>query len=95
MKGIVGATYALAGRASETRRMLEELKMDIRKMYIPPTSFAWIHFALGEIDQCLDWLEKAVDDQDGWITFIQADDYWSPIRSHPRYRALLRKMNLE
>jgi TolB-like protein/Tfp pilus assembly protein PilF len=93
--GFIGAGYVLAGQTSEARRTLEELQAEAQETYVPPSSFAWIYFALGEIEKCLNWLEKAVDEQDGLIFFIHADNSWNSIHSHPRYKALLRKMNLE
>ena len=40
-------------------------------------------------------MEKAVEVYDTQIYFIHANNFYDPLRSHPRYRALLRKMNLE
>jgi hypothetical protein len=74
---------------------LQELQELARKAYVPPSSFASIYFGLGEIDRGFDWLEKAVDERDGLIVHIHVDPGYDPLRSHPRFQALLRKMNLE
>jgi eukaryotic-like serine/threonine-protein kinase len=47
------------------------------------------------IDKALDWFEKAVEEQDALVAFHQTFPIFDPLRSHPRYHALLRKMNLE
>ena len=36
VKGFVGAAYALAGRTSETLRMLEELRMEVGAVIVFP-----------------------------------------------------------
>ena len=44
-----------------------------------------------------DWspLDKAVDEREGLTLHFHIDPLFDPLRSHPRYHALLRKMNLE
>ena len=93
--GNLGAAYARAGRISEARKFLDLLQDLAQKAYVPPYSFARIHLALGETDKGFDWLEKAVDEQDYKATLLLVGPLSDPLRSHPRYRALLRKMNLE
>jgi len=93
--GWLGWAYALTGRIGEARKLLEELQDLAQKTYVLPSSFAVIYFGLGEIDRGFDWLEKAVDERDGWILHIHVHPAFDPLRSHPRYPALLRKMNLE
>jgi len=95
LQAIAAAAYAQAGRIGEAQIILEQLEANAPERYVPPSCFARIYFALGEVDKCLDWLEKTVEEQDAWILFINTDKSWSAIHSHPRYHALLRKMNLE
>jgi hypothetical protein len=45
-------------------------------------------------DKGLDWFEKAIDTHDGLISHGHLFPIYDPLRSHPRYHALLRKMNL-
>ncbi len=93
--GVIGFTLARAGRKVQARELLKELQDRFQNEYVLPSSFALIYFGLEEMDKGFDWLERAVDDHDDWTAFIIADTTFDPVRSHPRYRALLRKMNLE
>jgi eukaryotic-like serine/threonine-protein kinase len=93
--GYVGWAFARAGRIDASQKLLKELQDLAQKAYVPPSPFALICLGLEETDQAFDWLEKAVDEHDQWIFFIHADNSFDPLRSHPRYHALLRKMNLE
>jgi adenylate cyclase len=94
-QGTLGWTYAKAGRTGEARRLLEELKTAACKSYVPAISFAYIYDGLGEVDECFDWLNKAVDDRDLTALHMICHPGFESLRSHPRYKALLRKMNLE
>ena len=42
-----------------------------------------------------EWLEKAVEEHDAILLNLHIYRFLDPLRSHPRYKALLRKMNLE
>jgi hypothetical protein len=93
--GGLGLFYGRATRSDEARKVLAKLQELDQTAYVPSISFAHIYLGLGEIEKCLDCLEKAVDDHDSMITLhFQLPDF-DPLRSHPRYHALLRKMNLE
>ena len=48
-----------------------------------------------ETDESLDWLEAAVDKRYARVVRISVKLMFEHLRSHPRYHALMRKMNLE
>ena len=91
----LGSCYAGAGRIDEARRLLTEMRDLAQKIDVMPSSFAWIFFGLGETDQGFDWLERAFDEREVWIFTLNVDPVYDSLRSHPRFQALLRKMNLE
>jgi tetratricopeptide (TPR) repeat protein len=95
MLGWLGLTLAESGQAAEARDVLQQLHAKAAKGYVPPTSFAWIHLGLGEIDSAFEWLNRAVDDCDQLMMPIKSYAFFDPIRGDPRFPALLRKMNLE
>jgi TolB-like protein/Tfp pilus assembly protein PilF len=89
------AIYAGSGRIEEAREILEELQEIAQKMYIQPIYFAMIYHALGMTDQALDWYEKAVEEPSFTAILGNAVELSESLRSHPRFIALRRKMNLE
>ncbi len=93
--GILGWAYAKSGRKEQARNVLSELQDLARKTYVQPTAFAWIYLAFEEIDHCLDYLERAVDERDEWIFHTILESSSDTLRSHPRFQALVRKMNME
>jgi serine/threonine protein kinase len=54
-----------------------------------------LDFGLGETDKGLDWLDKAVEEHENIVLTHIISPFLDPFRSHPRYKALLQKMNLE
>ncbi len=91
----LGSAYAKAGRIGEAQTVLKELHESALKTYVPPSGFARVHLALGDVDKCFDWLDRAVDERDHQILHLGLNPAYNRLRSHPRYHALLRKMNLE
>jgi serine/threonine protein kinase/Tfp pilus assembly protein PilF len=90
----LGLARGFLRRFSEATAILDELNVLAREKYVPPTNFAWVYFGLGEGEKAFDWLEKALEEKDGMVMNVLRASHPS-IHSHPRYHALLRKMNLE
>jgi len=86
--------YAAAGQDSEAREILRELSTRSKEEYVAPFSLARVYAALRELDAACDWLERAYADRNGLLVYIATDVRFDPLRSHPRFRALLRTMNL-
>ena len=93
--GSLGWAYASTGRTAEALKLLEELQERAQKQYTPSWSFAAIYRGLGEMDKAFDWFEKAVDEREPLMLHIRVHPNNDRMRTHPRYPALLRKMNLE
>jgi tetratricopeptide (TPR) repeat protein len=92
----LGAAYGRAGRTAEARQILRELTARRRSTYVPASALALVHTGLGEKHEALEWIERAIDERDPIIvTSLKTAPSNDPLRSHPNYPALLRKMNLE
>jgi TolB-like protein/Tfp pilus assembly protein PilF len=95
MLGWLGLILGRGGEQDEARALLKRLREIAPQVYLPPTSFAWIHLGLGEIDEAFHWLGRAVEECDQYVMPIKSYAFLDPIRKDPRFVALLRRMNLE
>jgi len=91
---MLGRAYAVAGRRAEAQRLVEELSSLSRKRYVPPVYRAIIYIGLGEKDKAFTWLEKAYADRSDWMTLLNTDPLFDPLRSDPRFQDLLRRVGL-
>jgi TolB-like protein/DNA-binding winged helix-turn-helix (wHTH) protein len=74
----------------------------LRKLVLPkfrsnPTGWyrlAEINTYLGDNKEAFWWLEKAYEERPSWIAWIKVDPVLDPLRSDPRFSALLRRMGL-
>jgi tetratricopeptide (TPR) repeat protein len=62
--------------------------------YVSPYNVALLYAALGETEQAFDWLDKAYADHSEWLAMIQTDPRTRPLREHPRYKDLVRRLGL-
>ncbi len=95
LRGWLGLSLGLGGHTAEARAVLDHVRSIASKRYVAPTCFAWIHLGLGEINDAFIWLERAIDAPDRMIEPIKTYPFLDPLRADPRFKALLRKMNLE
>jgi serine/threonine-protein kinase len=93
--GHLGAAYARAKRRGDAERILKELQTLSEKQYVPASSVAMVHAALGDRTKALDWLEKARDEHDFSIAQIGIAPWFKDLRSEPRFQALLKRIGLQ
>jgi len=84
-------TYAMAGRRDAARRILNELLETSKRRYVSPFDMAKVYAGLGEKSQALDSLEKASREHS--MLDLQVDPDLDPLRSEPRFRDLVRRLN--
>jgi serine/threonine-protein kinase len=92
--GDEGIIYALSGDQRKAREVLTKLEqMVANHQYVEQTNIASLLTVLGEKDRALDLLEKAFEKRDSSLVMLKVDRSWDSLRSHPRFVALLKKMN--
>jgi serine/threonine-protein kinase len=90
----LGQAFALTGDAPRARAILERLRERAAREFVSPYHFAYVHTGLGEADAALDWLETAFEQRSGPIYGVKGSFLFRSLHGHPRFEALLRKMNL-
>ncbi|MDQ3254273.1 MAG: tetratricopeptide repeat protein, partial [Acidobacteriota bacterium] len=87
--------YAAAGQRGEALKILDAQKELAKGRYVSPYNFAIIYTSLGDKDQAFEWLGKCVEQRTPHLRHLKSRPMFDPLRSDPRYRELLRRMNLE
>ena len=93
----VGRANALAaaGNREEALAVVEQLKRRRAERFTSPWGIASIYARIGEDEEALSWLERAYEEHDPPLVWLKVHPRFDAIRSHPRFVALLRRMNLE
>jgi len=90
----LGSGYALAGNKAEARNVLKTLTDRSRQTYVSPFRLALIHAALGEKETAIKLLHQAFEERDIGMVQLKVEPRLDPLRQDPRFRDLLRRMNL-
>ncbi len=92
--GALGYAYAAANRRAEALEIVEKLKERSREHYVPPAMVATVFSGLGDKDQAMTWLEKAIEEHDPWLTGLKVDPMFDSLRSDQRFVDLLHRLGL-
>jgi TolB-like protein/tetratricopeptide (TPR) repeat protein len=86
--------YAVSGKKSEARAVLERLQKAKEKgRYLTPSALAGVYAALGETDRAFQLLDEACADRDPWLVDMRVDETFALLRSDPRYAKILERMH--
>jgi TolB-like protein/tetratricopeptide (TPR) repeat protein len=92
--GNLGYVYATAGKKTEAQTIMGELKELSNQRYVSPYHTACIYAGLGNKDQAFEWLERSVEERASFIPLLKFDPVMEDLRSDPRFKDLLKRMNL-
>ncbi len=90
----LGQAYGLTGKLGKAREVLRQLDELSQQQYVSPYHMAYVYTGLGEQDRAMDFLERAYQERAGSLYGVKGSFLFTTLRSHPRFQALLRKMNL-
>ena len=86
-------SLALAGNRSEAELLLAKLEGRARAgAYVPAYELAKVHDALGNRDEAMEWLERALEQRSHSMVFLKVDPQLEQLRSHPRFGILLSRV---
>jgi TolB-like protein/DNA-binding winged helix-turn-helix (wHTH) protein len=83
----------LAGRNREARKLIDELNEMARHRYVAPSLFVNAYLGLGDKYKALTWIERGYEEHDQWFFWLKVASILDPLRSEPRFQAVLRRMN--
>jgi tetratricopeptide (TPR) repeat protein len=94
-KADIGHLYAVWGKISEARKVLEELIQNSEHGYASAYEIAIVYAGLGEKEKSLEWLYKAYEDRNFWLVWVKGDPRLDGLRSDSRVTELLRRMKID
>jgi hypothetical protein len=92
---MLGVHLARLGQQGEARSLLKQMLALSQTRYVPPTSLAALHAALGEVAPALALLGRAVVVHDTRLIVFKDDPRWASLRQEPGFLALLKRLKLD
>jgi adenylate cyclase len=93
--GWLGYAYAKSGERTKGEATITELNQTSSRRYVPAYLTALIYLGLGDKGRALDGLEKAYEARYWFLLRLKMDRIFDPLRSEPRFIALMKKLNFE
>ena len=93
--GFLGYAYAKSGDRAKAEAMIAELNQMSSHRFVSPFCSAVIYIGLGDKQRALEGLEKVFEVRSQWLTILKVDKIFDPLRSEPRFIALLKKVHLD
>jgi len=90
----LGHVLGLTGNRAEATTLLRTLIKRQQSHYVDPSLIAIVYIGLGEKDQVFQWLDKAYEVRSNLLEYLLIDPLYDPIRSDPRFAALVKKIGL-
>lgn len=84
---------ALAGKKSEAVRRLEVLIDNARSGGLA-LAVATVHLGLGEIDRAFEWLDKAVQEREGGLIWLNVNQRFAQLCGDPRFQNIVAQIGL-
>jgi serine/threonine-protein kinase len=94
VEAYIGGAYAAIGQRDRAEKILVELQARSKEAYVPAFVLSVLHFSLGNEDQGFECLERAYEERDHWLCWINVNPSFDNVRSDPRFVAILKKMGL-
>jgi serine/threonine-protein kinase len=92
--GALGYGYAAGGARREAEKLIEELDALSTRRYVSPVSRVFIYAGLGDKDRSFQWLDRACQNHDPWLLWLQAESIFDSLRDDPRFSILLKTVGL-
>ena len=91
---MIGTTYAMSGRRDEALKMIGELREIAKGRYVSPYFTAIIYAAMGDREQTFVWLEKAMEEKNDYLAYLNVEPLFGRVRSDPRFADLVQRLGL-
>jgi TolB-like protein/DNA-binding winged helix-turn-helix (wHTH) protein/tetratricopeptide (TPR) repeat protein len=92
---ILAVAQQRAGQNEDALRTLAEVEGLAAKGYVPDVFLAVAYVWLRGHDAAVDRLERAFQRRDAYLVVANVAPWVDPLRSHPRFQDLLRRMNFQ
>ena len=94
MLWVRGYAFARTGRRREAEESIAKLREIAKTQYVIRGFIASIYGALGEKDQAFSELDKALEEREPYLKWINAEPMMSSLQDDPRFKAVLKRLNL-
>jgi tetratricopeptide (TPR) repeat protein len=88
--------HAAAGRRDEAQEQFEAFSRDVerRQLRVADEHLAYLYLALGNTNQAVTHLDRAVRERDPGVLWLAVDPRVDPIRKNPRFEVIIARLGI-
>jgi TolB-like protein/Tfp pilus assembly protein PilF len=90
----LGHAYALLGDQAGAQRYIDELDEVSEERYVSPYWIALIYLGLNDKDKTFEYLQRAFDERNAWLVYLNVNPVFDSLRSDVRFDDLLKRVGL-
>lgn len=91
---LLGYTYGMSGRRTETDKLLQELEALNKQRIVLPFNFITIYLGLNDKKKAMEWMEKNFKERQSALIVLSIEPRYDPLRSEPRFQEMLKELKL-
>jgi len=95
IRGYLGHAYAKAGERAKAEAVIAQLHQMSSRRFVSPFCATLVYLGLGDKPRTMEGLEKSYEVRSQFLPFLKVDKLYDPLRSEPRFIALLKKVGLD
>jgi tetratricopeptide (TPR) repeat protein len=93
-----GMLAAAAGDESAALGVVQDLRERYERptppFFVPPLAIALVYSQLDAREPYFEWMERALEARDGWLTMLDSDPSYGRHRDDPRHAALVARVGI-
>lgn len=86
--------YSSTGWKGLWQKEIEWALEDSKHRRVTPFTIATLYVKIGDKDHTLEWLNKAFEERDAALIYLNTDQQWDNVRQDPRFANLVRRVGL-
>jgi len=90
----VEKTWRQSGYQAGVRLWFEAEQQRAAREYVSPLRIGLLAIRIGDMDKAFYWLNKAVEDRNAGLVYLNVDPKCARLRSDPRFALLTRRVGL-
>ena len=94
MLAVLGNVYASAGDTARALEVASEIRERHAQGRATIADLGYVLAGLGEIEEAITCFERAADARAGLIVYLKVEPMVDPLRAHPRFISLMRRIKL-
>jgi eukaryotic-like serine/threonine-protein kinase len=92
LPAVVGFCHAMAGRPERALECLEQLDEIGKSRYVQSINKGIVLLGLDRVEEAIPYVEKAIENHEGWCVYLPIEVKFARLRSHPRYPELYKRV---